>query len=49
MHKAIILKCRQGSRFHFGEFVREQSTALFHTGDYIHSDVLFAAFISSLA
>lgn len=49
MRKAIILKCRQGSRFHFGEFAREQSTALFHTADYIHSDVIFAAFISSLA
>ena len=49
MRKAIILKCRQGSRFHFGEFAREQSTALFHTADYIHSDVLFAAFVSALA
>lgn len=49
MRKAIILKCRQGSRFHFGEFARDQSTALFHTADYIHSDVMFAAFISALA
>lgn len=31
-----------------GEFTRKQSNALFHTSDYIHSDVIFAAFISSL-
>ncbi len=47
--KAVILKCRQGARFHFGEFAQEQSTALYHTADYIHSDVLFGAFISALS
>lgn len=47
--KAIILKCRTGSRFHLGEYANHKNTVLHNTSEYIHSDVLFGAFISALS
>lgn len=47
--KAVILKCRQGSRFHLGEYTDNQNTVLYNTAEYIHSDVLFGAFISAMS
>ncbi len=47
--QAAILKCRSGSRFHLGEYSSDQNLSLADTAEYFHSDVLFGAFISSLA
>jgi CRISPR-associated protein Csm4 len=47
--KAIILKCRSGSRFHLGEYADNQNAVLYNTSEYIHSDVLFGAFIAAMA
>ncbi len=47
--EAVILKCTSGSRFHFGEYTNHQNLALMDTAEYIHSDVLFGAFISTVA
>lgn len=47
--KAIILKCRPGSRFHLGEYTDNQNTVSYNTAEYIHSDVLFGAFISAMS
>lgn len=47
--KAIILKCRSGSRFHLGESVNHRDTVLHNTSEHIHSDVLFGSFISAMA
>ena len=47
--KAIILKCRPGSRFHLGEYTDNQDTVLYNTAEYIHSDVWFGAFISAMS
>jgi CRISPR type III-A/MTUBE-associated RAMP protein Csm4 len=47
--KAIILKCRPGSRFHFGRAAMRQNDTLSDTDEIIHSDVLFGAFISAVA
>ncbi|MDO4763651.1 MAG: type III-A CRISPR-associated RAMP protein Csm4 [Flavobacteriaceae bacterium] len=46
--KAIELRLSPNSKFHLGEYVEDQTTALFNTAHIIHSDVLFGAFISAL-
>ncbi|MDW8211509.1 MAG: type III-A CRISPR-associated RAMP protein Csm4 [Cytophagales bacterium] len=44
-----ILHCRPNSRFHLGEFTEIRSTTLTDTATYIHSDVLFGAFLYQLS
>ncbi|PKQ67671.1 type III-A CRISPR-associated RAMP protein Csm4 [Raineya orbicola] len=44
-----ILYCPPGSRFHLGEISEVRSTTLTDTAIYIHSDVLFGAFLYQLA
>lgn len=46
--QAVILKCAPNSRFHFGEVAERQSAVLNDTATYIHSDVLFGAFLNTL-
>lgn len=47
--KAIILKCKQGSRFHLGEYTNFRDNVLHNSAEYIHSDVMFGAFFSAMA
>jgi len=49
MMQAVILHCRENARFHFGETTEMQSSTLTDTNTYIHSDLLFSAFISQLS
>lgn len=44
--QAVILKCRPGSRFHFGEVAPDADTALNDSSDFCHSDTLFSALIN---
>lgn len=44
--KAILLICKPGSRFHFGEYAPDSDTALSRTSLVLHSDTLFAAFVN---
>jgi len=46
--QAVILYCEKNSRFHFGETTEIQSSTLTDTSVYIHSDLLFSAFINQL-
>ncbi len=47
--QAIILKCKPQSRFHLGETTEVRSNTLTDTSTYIHSDVLFSAFMSQMS
>ncbi len=47
--EAVILKCRPGGRFHLGLSAMRQNETLTDTSEIIHSDVLFGAFINSVA
>lgn len=47
--KAIHINLPPNAKFHFGEYVEDQNTALYNTSTIIHSDVLFGAFISALS
>jgi CRISPR-associated protein Csm4 len=47
--QAVILHCEKNSRFHFGETTEIRSNTLTDTSVYIHSDLLFSAFISQLS
>lgn len=47
--EAVILKCRSGSRFHLGLSAMRKNETLTGTSEIIHSDVLFGAFISTIA
>ncbi|GAB4134779.1 MAG: type III-A CRISPR-associated RAMP protein Csm4 [Raineya sp.] len=49
MRQAIILKCRPNSRFHLGETTEVRSNTLTDTSTYIHSDVLFSAFLCQMS
>lgn len=46
--QAVILYCEENSRFHFGETTEIQSNTLADANTYIHSDLLFSAFIHQL-
>jgi CRISPR type III-A-associated RAMP protein Csm4 len=46
---AVILKCKPGSRFHLGQSSMRQNETLTDTAEIIHSDVLFGAFIHTVA
>lgn len=43
---AIVLKCRPGSRFHFGRYAPDADTALNDTDSIMMSDTLLAAFLN---
>lgn len=45
--KAIILKCRPGSRFHFGKYAPDADTALNDSSEIMHSDTLLAALLNT--
>jgi CRISPR-associated protein Csm4 len=45
--QAVILKVKPGTRFHLGEY--SERAGLTDTAEYIHSDVLFGAFINTLS
>ncbi|MFN3315611.1 MAG: type III-A CRISPR-associated RAMP protein Csm4, partial [Raineya sp.] len=47
--QAIILKCKPQSRFHLGETTEVRSNTLTDTSTYIHSDVLFSAFVVQMS
>lgn len=47
--QAVILHCKPGSRFHFGDTAPDADTALNDTSDYCHSDTLFGAFVQIAA
>ncbi len=47
--QAIILKCKPQSRFHLGETTEVRSNTLTDTSTYIHSDVLFSAFVAQMS
>ena len=46
--EAVILKCRPGAQFHFGEIAQDVNTSLSDTSNIIHSDTLFSALIFTL-
>lgn len=43
--KAIVLRCRPGSQFHFGKIAVDDETSLDETSDILHSDTLFSALV----
>lgn len=45
--KAIVLKCKPGSRFHFGKYAPDADTALNDSDEIMHSDTLFAALVNT--
>lgn len=45
MMKTVVFRCRPNSRFHFGQFAADESTALNDTTQWMHSDSLFAAIV----
>ncbi|WP_196889311.1 type III-A CRISPR-associated RAMP protein Csm4 [Aureivirga sp. CE67] len=47
--KAIILKVRPNSRFHFGKTALDNEVGLSDTSDWMHSDSLFAALVQNIA
>lgn len=47
--EAIILKCRPGVHFHFGEFALDSNMSLDSTSVAPHSDTLFSAIIRTVA
>ena len=44
--KAIVLKCKPGSRFHFGKYSLDADTALNDSDEIMHSDTLFSALVN---
>jgi CRISPR type III-A-associated RAMP protein Csm4 len=49
MRHIVLLRCKPQSRFHLGETTEIRSNTLTDTSTYIHSDVLFGAFLSQLS
>jgi len=47
--KAVILKVKPNSRFHFGKVALDSNTGLQNTDSFIHSDLLFSALICNMA
>ncbi len=47
--KAVILKCRPESRFHFGKVGLDPNSSLNDTSEIIHSDTIFSALINIAA
>lgn len=47
--RAVILKTRPGSQFHFGKVSLDDKTALNETSEIAHSDTLFSALVSIVA
>lgn len=45
--KAVVLKCKAGSQFHFGNQAPDSNTALSGSSDIIHSDTLFSALVNT--
>lgn len=45
--EAYVLKCRPGSRFHFGRYAPDSNTALSSTSVIPHSDTLFSALVNT--
>lgn len=47
--RAVILKTRPGSQFHFGKISPDDKTGLNETSDFAHSDTLFSALVNIIA
>jgi CRISPR-associated protein Csm4 len=47
--KAIVLRCKPGSQFHFGKIAVDDETSLDETSDILHSDTLFSALVELAA